>query len=59
MKRRLNIPGCVNKFLYFNEIDRMRDGFSCSCPDSERKYGVHHGIYQGEKPIPHCIPNSK
>uniref|UniRef100_A0AC34Q8X5 Uncharacterized protein n=1 Tax=Panagrolaimus sp. JU765 TaxID=591449 RepID=A0AC34Q8X5_9BILA len=58
IERRAKQPGCLNKFVVFNEPKRSREGRFCQCSETEKLTGIHHDIYPGETAIPHCVRDS-
>jgi len=56
--RRTLHPKRLHKELWHNDPGLMNDGPVCRCSPKAKRFGIRHGFYPGESPIPSCNPFS-
>ncbi|XP_041482093.1 ribonuclease 3-like [Lytechinus variegatus] len=58
LENRANHPWRLAENLWFNDPGEMYDGPLCKCSIKQKKSGIRHNIFPGEKPIPLCEPHT-
>ncbi|CAF1240066.1 unnamed protein product [Adineta ricciae] len=54
IERKQQIPNRLHPELWFNEYKQGNDGPVCRCSDDDRKFGIRHQMFYGEKLITPC-----
>eukprot|EP00057_Strongylocentrotus_purpuratus_P009657 XP_011664131.1 PREDICTED: ribonuclease 3 [Strongylocentrotus purpuratus] len=54
LENRANHPWRLAENLWFNQPGEMNDGPLCKCSIKQKKSGIRHNIFPGEKPVPIC-----
>lgn len=54
IERKQKVPNRLHSELWFNEYKQGNDGPICRCSNDDRKFGIRHQMFYGEKPIPPC-----